>query len=211
MSNLILLRLKVVNNIVPILAKTNSLLSVPLILEYINSFSTTDNVDKEFLTTLKNYYLIDSGCIVLTNFKEKKQWDVSTSLGVEANKYAIQYDPSDNSVNLVSNDTVVDVNDTTNSVVQEIITSSGITRFNNLKQSIETIRKNNVINVDKSQIPSIRVGSDNKLEIDYNTVNTNTDDNAKSLVLNVMLAPFLGNENNLAVLKSLYDAITGSS
>lgn len=212
MSNaeLVLQRLKVVNNIVPVLAKTNSLLSVPLILEYLNSFTDVEGVDKEFISVFRNYYLLDSGCIVLTNFKDKKQWDVSSSLGVPANKYAIQYDPETKTVNFVFNNEVVDLTDEANEVIQEIIKSSGITRFNNLKQSIENIRTNNLINVDKSQLPSVKVGTDSKLEIDYNVVNTSTDENVKSLILNVMVAPFLTNKSNLDIIISLHNAITGS-
>ena len=37
---------------------------------------------------------MDSGCILLDNFKEKRYWDIGNSIGLGSNKYFIGYDPS---------------------------------------------------------------------------------------------------------------------
>lgn len=200
-------RLNIINNVIPVLAKVNSFLSIPLILEYISTQPETYS-DKDFLKTLRNFYLLDSGCIILDNFKQTKQWDVSNSLGAPANTYFINYDPSDNLITVVNgvDKSVIDITDDESSQVIDMIKISGLSRFENLKTTVEKITKTRMINVDKSQLPVVKI-SDNGLELDYNTVNSTVDDSVKSLVLNVMLIPYVNNSENITFLTALKNVL----
>ena len=91
---LLLERLNIVNNIIPKIVKADVMFSIPLIIEYLETLSSNDKIDKDFSKTIKNFYLMDSGCILLDNYKEKRYWDIGNSIGLGLNKYYIGFDPS---------------------------------------------------------------------------------------------------------------------
>jgi hypothetical protein len=198
-------RLNVINNVVPVLAKVNSVLTIPLILEYIQS--QTELYDAAFLKTLRNYYLLDSGCIILDNFKQIRQWDISSSLSAPINTYFFSFDPSENSINVVlkknGQDTVIDIsNDATNEYVEDILALAGKTRYENLQQTLKKIATSRLINVDKSQLPVPKI-TDNGIELDYTNVNQSLDDTIKTFILNIMLQPYLTEQKNIDFLTDL--------
>ena len=110
---------------------------------------------------------MDSGCILLDNFKEKRYWDVGNSIGLGSNKYFKGFDPSLNIVNLYEKDNteynLIDLSD--NDSCQEIYKSAGLSRIENLKSTISNINRTRLINVDKSQLPSIKILQDGKVDL----------------------------------------------
>ncbi len=212
LDEIILLQLDVINNYVPTLTKADNIFSIPLILEYIETVSNKYG-DKEFLKSLKNYYLMDTGCIILDNFNVVRNWDVGQSLSMANNTYFIRYDPSnaDEKINLVYVEApntidVIDVNDPDNKHVTNLIKSSGVARFEALKASLENIRKNRIINVDKSQLPSLRL-NEGRIALDYTMPLNQNDPETKAIIMNVMLKPYLTNVTNLTFIKSLAAAL----
>lgn len=215
LDKLILERLYVVNNIIPSIVNADSMFSIPLIIEYLDTLSNSDKIDKDFAKIIKNYYLMDSGCILIDNFKEKRYWDVGSSIGSGINTYYIGFDPSINQVNfytrlIIENGTseykLIDVTDTNES--SEIIKIAGVTRFDNLKTTINNINKTRLINVDKSQLPSVKIQQDGKVELDYLNVDPEP---KKTMILNIMLSPFLMKKENIDVLKDICENLSNKS
>lgn len=202
LDKLLLERLNVVNNIIPNIVKADVMFSVPLIIEYLDTLSKNDKIDKEFTQTIKNFYLMDSGCILLDNFKEKRYWDIGNSIGLGLNKYFIGFDPSENNVNLYEkNDNdykLIDI--TIDDNYEDIVKTAGVTRFENLKTTINNINRTRLINVDKSQLPSIKILQDGKVDLDY--MNIDPEPN-KVVILNIMLSPHLMKKENIDVLKEI--------
>lgn len=200
LDKLLLERLNVVNNIIPNIVKADIMFSVPLIIEYLDTLSKNDKLDKEFSQTIKNFYLMDSGCILLDNYKEKRFWDIGNSIGLGLNKYFIGFDPSENNVNLYEkNDNDYKLIDITLDN-EDIIKTAGLTRFENLKTTINNINRTRLINVDKSQLPSIKILQDGKVDLDY--MNIDPEPN-KVVILNIMLSPHLMKKENIDVLKEI--------
>jgi hypothetical protein len=202
LDKLLLERLNVVNNIIPNIVKADAMFSIPLIIEYLETLSSNDKIDKEFTKIIKNFYLMDSGCILLDNYKEKRYWDIGNSIGLGLNKYFIGFDPSLNCVNLYekkSNDyNLIDITEDDN--YDEILKTAGLSRFENLKTTINNINRTRLINVDKSQLPSIKILQDGKVELDY--LNIEPDPN-KTVILNIMLSPYLMKKENIMILKEI--------
>lgn len=212
LDEIILQQLDVINNCVPTLTKADNIFSIPLILEYIETVSNKYG-DKEFLKSLKNYYLMDSGCIILDNFNVVRNWDVGQSLSMASNTYFIRYDPSntDEKINLVYVEApntidVINVNDPDDKHVANLIKSSGVARYEALKASLENIRKNRIINVDKSQLPSLRI-TEGRIGLDYTTPLVQNDPETKTIIMNVLLKPYLTNVTNLTFIKNLAAAL----
>jgi hypothetical protein len=210
LDKLLLERLNVVNNIIPNIIKADVMFSVPLIIEYLDTLSNNDKIDKEFTQTIKNFYLMDSGCILLDNFKEKRYWDIGNSIGLGLNKYFIGFDPSQNSVNLYekSNNDYNLIDIAKNDNYEDIIKTAGLARFENLKTTINNINRTRLINVDKSQLPSIKILQDGKVDLDY--INIDPEPN-KTVVLNIMLSPFLMKKENIDVLKEISQNLSNKS
>ena len=202
LEKLLLERLNVVNNIIPNIVKADAMFSTPLIIEYLELLSKNDKIDKDFTKTIKNFYLMDSGCILLDNFKEKRYWDIVNSIGLGSNKYFIGYDPSLNIVNLYEKDNteynLIDLSD--NDSCQDISKSAGLSRIENLKTTISNINTSRLINVDKSQLPSLKILQNGKVDLDY--INIDPEPN-KTVVLNIMLSPYLMKKENIDVLKEI--------
>jgi hypothetical protein len=193
LEKLLLERLNVVNNIIPNIVKADAMFSTPLIIEYLELLSKNDKIDKDFTKTIKNFYLMDSGCILLDNFKEKRYWDIGNFIG---------YDPSLNIVNLYEKDNteynLIDLSD--NDSCQDISKSAGLSRIENLKTTISNINTSRLINVDKSQLPSLKILQNGKVDLDY--INIDPEPN-KTVVLNIMLSPYLMKKENIDVLKEI--------
>jgi hypothetical protein len=201
-DKLLLERLNVVNNIIPNIVKADVMFSIPLIIEYLETLSSNDKIDKDFTKIIKNFYLMDSGCILLDNYKEKRYWDIGNSIGVGLNKYFIGFDPSLNCVNLYeknSNDyNLIDITKDEN--YEDILKTAGVSRFENLKTTIDNINRSRLINVDKSQLPSIKILPDGKVVLDY--LNIDPEPN-KTVILNIMLSPYLMKKENIMVLTEI--------
>jgi hypothetical protein len=210
LDTLLLERLNIVNNIIPKIVKADVMFSVPLIIEYLETLSSNDKIDKDFSKTIKNFYLMDSGCILLDNYKEKRYWDIGNSIGLGLNKYYIGFDPSLNCVNLYEkngNDyNLIDI--TTNGNHEEISKTAGLSRFENLKTTINNINRTRLINVDKSQLPSIKFVQDGKIELDY--LNIDPEPN-KPVILNIMLSPHLMKKENIQILKEISQNLSNKS
>jgi len=210
LDRLLLERLNVVNNIIPNIVKADVMFSTPLIIEYLELLSKDDKIDKDFTKTIKNFYLMDSGCILLDNFKEKRYWDVGNSIGLGSNKYFIGFDPSLNIVNLYEkNNTdynLIDLSD--NDSYQDISKSAGSSRIENLKTTISNINRTRLINVDKSQLPSLKILQDGKVDLDY--INIDPEPN-KTVILNIMLSPYLMKKENIDVLKEISKNLSNKS
>jgi hypothetical protein len=210
LDKLLLERLNVVNNIIPNIVKADVMFSIPLIIEYLDTLSKNDKIDKDFTKTIKNFYLMDSGCILLDNFKEKRYWDIGNSIGLGQNKYYIGFDPSLNCVNLYeksSNDyNLIDITKDDN--YEDILKTAGLSRFENLKTTINNINRTRLINVDKSQLPSIKILQDGKVDLDY--INIDPEPN-KTVILNIMLSPYLMKKENIDVLKEISQNLSNKS
>jgi hypothetical protein len=210
LDKLLLERLNVVNNIIPNIVKADVMFSIPLIIEYLETLSSNDKIDKDFTKIIKNFYLMDSGCILLDNYKEKRYWDIGNSIGLGLNKYFIGFDPSLNCVNLYeknSNDyNLIDITKDDN--YEEILKTAGLSRFENLKTTINNINRTRLINVDKSQLPSIKILPDGKVELDY--LNIDPDPN-KTVILNIMLSPYLMKKENILILKEISQNLSNKS
>jgi hypothetical protein len=210
LDKLLLERLNVVNNIIPNIVKADVMFSIPLIIEYLETLSSNDKIDKDFTKIIKNFYLMDSGCILLDNYKEKRYWDIGNSIGLGLNKYFIGFDPSLNCVNLYeknSNDyNLIDITKDDN--YEEILKTAGLSRFENLKTTINNINRTRLINVDKSQLPSIKILPDGKIELDY--LNIDPDPN-KTVILNIMLSPYLMKKENILILKEISQNLSNKS
>lgn len=214
LDKLILERLNIVNNVIPTIIKADSMFSIPLIIEYLETLSNSDKVDKNFAKVIKNFYLMDSGCILLDNYKDKRFWDISSSIGSTTSTYFIGYEPTTNIVGLYNKldeeGTVqyklIDV--TNNEQISDIIKTAGLSRFENLKSTINNINKTRLINVDKSQLPSVKIQQDGKVELDY--LNIDPEPN-KAVILNIMLSPFLMKEENINILKDIANNLSNKS
>jgi hypothetical protein len=210
LDKLLLERLNVVNNIIPNIVKADVMFSIPLIIEYLDTLSNNDKIDKDFTKTIKNFYLMDSGCILLDNFKEKRYWDIGNSIGLGQNKYYIGFDPSLNNVNLYekkNNDyNLIDITKDDN--YEDILKTAGLSRFENLKTTINNINRTRLINVDKSQLPSIKILQDGKVDLDY--INIDPEPN-KTVILNIMLSPYLMKKENIDVLKEISQNLSNKS
>jgi hypothetical protein len=210
LDKLLLERLNVVNNIIPNIVKADAMFSIPLIIEYLDTLSNNDKIDKDFTKTIKNFYLMDSGCILLDNFKEKRYWDIGNSIGLGLNKYFIGFDPSLNNVNLYekrNNDyNLIDITKDDN--YEDILKTAGLSRFENLKTTINNINRTRLINVDKSQLPSIKILQDGKVDLDY--INIDPEPN-KTVILNIMLSPYLMKKENIDVLKEISQNLSNKS
>ena len=210
LDKLLLERLNVVNNIIPNIVKADVMFSIPLIIEYLETLSSNDKIDKDFTKIIKNFYLMDSGCILLDNYKEKRYWDIGNSIGLGLNKYFIGFDPSLNCVNLYeknSNDyNLIDITKDDN--YEEILKTAGLSRFENLKTTINNINRTRLINVDKSQLPSIKILPDGKIELDY--LNIDPDPN-KTVILNIMLSPYLMKKENILIIKEISQNLSNKS
>jgi hypothetical protein len=207
---LLLERLNIVNNIIPKIVKADVMFSIPLIIEYLETLSSNDKIDKDFSKTIKNFYLMDSGCILLDNYKEKRYWDIGNSIGLGLNKYYIGFDPSLNCVNLyeknINDYNLIDITKYDN--YEEISKTAGLSRFENLKTTINNINRTRLINVDKSQLPSIKFLQDGKIELDY--LNIEPEPN-KSVILNIMLSPYLMKKENIIILKQISQNLSDKS
>jgi hypothetical protein len=207
---LLLERLNIVNNIIPKIVKADVMFSIPLIIEYLETLSSNDKIDKDFSKTIKNFYLMDSGCIILDNYKEKRYWDIGNSIGLGLNKYYIGFDPSLNCVSLyeknVNDYNLIDITKDDN--YEEISKTAGLSRFENLKSTINNINRTRLINVDKSQLPSIKFGQDGKIELDY--LNIDPEPN-KAIILNIMLSPYLMKKENIVTLKEISQNLSNKS
>lgn len=207
---LLLERLNIVNNIIPKIVKADVMFSIPLIIEYLETLSSNDKIDKDFSKTIKNFYLMDSGCILLDNYKEKRYWDIGNSIGLGLNKYYIGFDPSLNCVNLyekiVNDYNLIDITKDDN--YEEISKTAGLSRLENLKTTINNINRTRLINVDKSQLPSIKFSQDGKIELDY--LNIEPEPN-KSVILNIMLSPYLMKKENIIILKQISQNLSDKS
>jgi hypothetical protein len=210
LDKLLLERLNVVNNIIPKIVKADVMFSIPLIIEYLDTLSSNDRIDKDFTKIIKNFYLMDSGCILLDNYKEKRFWDIGNSIGLSLNKYFIGLDPSLNCVNLYEkNDIIYNLIDITNEDnYQDILKTAGLLRFENLKTTINNINRTRLINVDKSQLPSIKVSLSGEIELDY--LNIDPEPN-KTVILNIMLSPYLMKTENLMILKEISQNLSNKS
>jgi len=211
LDKLLLERLNVVNNIIPKIVNADVMFSVPLLIEYLESLSSNDKIDKNFSKIIKNFYLMDSGCILLDNFKEKRYWDIGNSIGLPLSKYFIGFDPSLNEVSLYEKTSTNDYNliDITNSNnYDEILKTAGLSRFENLKTTINNINRTRLINVDKSQLPSVKISQDGKVELDY--INIDPEPN-KTVILNIMLSPYLMKKENIDVLKEISQNLSNKS
>ena len=210
LDTLLLERLNIVNNIIPKIVKADVMFSIPLIIEYLETLSSNDKIDKDFSKTIKNFYLMDSGCIILDNYKEKRYWDIGNSIGLGLNKYYIGFDPSLNCVNLyekiVNDYNLIDITKDDN--YEEISKTAGLSRFENLKTTINNINRTRLINVDKSQLPSIKFSQDGKIELDY--LNIEPEPN-KSVILNIMLSPYLMKKENIIILKQISQNLSDKS
>ena len=210
LDKLLLERLNVVNNIIPNIVKADVMFSIPLIIEYLETLSSNDKIDKDFTKTIKNFYLMDSGCILLDNYKEKRYCDIGNSIGVGLNKYFIGFDPSLNCVNLYeknSNDyNLIDITKDEN--YEDILKTAGVSRFENLKTTINNINRTRLINVDKSQLPSIKILPDGKVDLDY--LNIDPEPN-KTVILNIMLSPYLMKKENILILKEISQNLSNKS
>jgi hypothetical protein len=204
LDKLLLERLNVVNNIIPNIVKADAMFSIPLIIEYLETLSSNDKIDKDFAKIIKNFYLMDSGCILLDNYKEKRYWDIGNSIGLGLNKYFIGFDPSLNCVSLYEknqNDIIYNLIDITNEDnCEDILKTAGLSRFDNLKTTINNINRTRLINVDKSQLPSVKISPDGKVELDY--LNIDPEPN-KTVILNIMLSPYLIKKENIIVLQEI--------
>jgi len=212
LDKLLLERLNVVNNIIPSIVKADVMFSIPLIIEYLETLSSNDKIDKDFTKIIKNFYLMDSGCILLDNYKEKRYWDIGNSIGLGLNKYFIGFDPSLNSVNLYeknSNDIIYNLIDITkDDNYEDILKTAGVSRFENLKTTINNINRTRLINVDKSQLPSIKILPDGKVDLDY--LNIDPEPN-KTVILNIMLSPYLMKKENIMILKEISQNLSNKS
>jgi hypothetical protein len=214
LDTLLLERLNIVNNIIPKFVKADVMFSIPLIIEYLETLSSNDKIDKDFSKTIKNFYLMDSGCIILDNYKEKRYWDIGNSIGLGLNKYYIGFDPSLNCVNLykknVNEYNLIDItkDDNKDDNYEEISKTAGLSRFENLKTTINNTNRTRLINVDKSQLPSIKFSQDGKIELDY--LNIEPEPN-KSVILNIMLSPFLMKKENIIILKEISQNLSDKS
>ena len=210
LDKLLLERLNVVNNIIPNIVKADVMFSIPLIIEYLETLSSNDKIDKDFTKIIKNFYLMDSGCILLDNYKEKRYWDIGNSIGLGLNKYFIGFDPSLNCVNLYEknlNDyNLIDITKDDN--YEDILKTAGLSRFENLKTTINNINRTRLINVDKSQLPSIKILPDGKVELDY--LNIDPEPN-KTVILNIMLSPYLMKKENIMILKEISQNLSNKS
>jgi hypothetical protein len=210
LDKLLLERLNVVNNIIPNIVKADVMFSIPLIIEYLETLSNNDKIDKDFTKIIKNFYLMDSGCILLDNYKEKRYWDIGNSIGLGLNKYFIGFDPSLNCVNLYeknSNDyNLIDITKDDN--YEDILKTAGLARFENLKTTINNINRTRLINVDKSQLPSIKISPDGKVELDYLTIDPEPN---KTVILNIMLSPYLMKLENILILKEISQNLSNKS
>jgi len=210
LDKLLLERLNVVNNIIPNIVKADVMFSIPLIIEYLETLSNNDKVDKDFTKTIKNFYLMDSGCILLDNYKEKRFWDIGNSIGLGLNKYFIGFDPSLNCVNLyeknVNDYNLIDI--TIDDNYEDILKTAGLSRFENLKTTINNINRTRLINVDKSQLPSIKILQDGKVELDH--LNIDPEPN-KTVILNIMLSPYLMKKENIMILKEISQNLSNKS
>jgi hypothetical protein len=210
LDKLLLERLNVVNNIIPNIVKADVMFSIPLIIEYLETLSSNDKIDKDFTKIIKNFYLMDSGCILLDNYKEKRYWDIGNSIGLGLNKYFIGFDPSLNCVNLyeknVNDYNLIDITKDDN--YEDILKTAGLARFENLKTTINNINRTRLINVDKSQLPSIKISQDGKVELDY--LNIDPEPN-KTVILNIMLSPFLMKLENILILKEISQNLSNKS
>ena len=207
---LLLERLNVVNNIIPKIVKADTMFSIPLIIEYLETLNSNDKIDKDFSKTIKNFYLMDSGCIILDNYKEKRYWDIGNSIGLGLNKYFIGFDPSLNCVSLyeknINDYSLIDIEKDDN--YEPILKTAGLSRFENLKTTINNINRTRLINVDKSQLPSIKILQDGKVELDY--LNIDPEPN-KTIILNIMLSPFLMKKENILILKEISQNLSNKS
>jgi hypothetical protein len=210
LDTLLLERLNIVNNIIPKIVKADVMFSVPLIIEYLEKLSSNDKIDKDFSKTIKNFYLMDSGCILIDNYKEKRYWDIGNSIGLGLNKYYIGFDPSLNCVNFyeknVNDYNLIDITKDDN--YEEISKTAGLSRFENLKSTINNINRTRLINVDKSQLPSIKFSQDGKIELDY--LNIDPEPN-KAVILNIMLNPYLMKKENIVILKEISQNLSNKS
>jgi hypothetical protein len=210
LDKLLLERLNVVNNIIPNIVKADVMFSIPLIIEYLETLSSNDKVDKDFTKTIKNFYLMDSGCIILDNYKVKRFWDIGNSIGLGLNKYFIGFDPSLNCVNLyekkINDYNLIDIEKDDN--YEDILKTAGLSRFENLKMTINNTNRTRLINVDKSQLPSIKILQDGKVELDY--LNIDPEPN-KTVILNIMLSPYLMKIENIMILKEISQNLSNKS
>jgi len=212
LDKLLLERLNVVNNIIPNIVKADVMFSIPLIIEYLETLSSNDKIDKDFTKIIKNFYLMDSGCILLDNYKEKRYWDIGNSIGLGLNKYFIGFDPSLNCVNLYEKNSIdiiynlIDITKEDN--YEDMLKTAGLSRFENLKTTINNINRTRLINVDKSQLPSIKISQDGKVELDY--LNIDPEPN-KTVILNIMLSPYLMKTENLMILKEISQNLSNKS
>ena len=74
--------------------------------------------------------------------------------------------------------------------------------------TINNINRTRLINVDKSQLPSIKFAQDGKIELDY--LNIEPDPN-KAVILNIMLSPFLMKKENIVILKEISQNLSDKS
>jgi hypothetical protein len=153
---------------------------------------------------------MDSGCILLDNYKEKRFWDIGNSIGLGLNKYFIGFDPSLNCVNLyeknVNDYNLIDI--TIDDNYEDILKTAGLSRFENLKTTINNINRTRLINVDKSQLPSIKILQDGKVELDH--LNIDPEPN-KTVILNIMLSPYLMKKENIMILKEISQNLSNKS
>jgi hypothetical protein len=210
LDTLLLERLNIVNNIIPKIVKADVMFSIPLIIEYLETLSSNEKIDKDFSKIIKNFYLMDSGCILLDNYKEKRYWDIGNSIGLGLNKYYIGFDPSLNCVSLyeknVNDYNLIDITKDDN--YEEISKTAGLSRFENLKNTINNINRTRLINVDKSQLPTIKFAQDGKIELDY--LNIDPEPN-KAMILNIMLSPYLMKKENIVILKEISQNLSDKS
>jgi hypothetical protein len=75
-----------------------------------------------------------------------------------------------------------------------------LSRIENLKTTISNINTSRLINVDKSQLPSLKILQNGKVDLDY--INIDPEPN-KTVVLNIMLSPYLMKKENIDVLKEI--------